>query len=183
MSAPLWMCLDVNPEPWAVGPIQPVRRGGKIAAFMGKNQQLATFQEAVKEAVREQWGDLPTLEGHMELAVYLWRRRDEYRTEKDRMHRKHDADATNMLKGLEDALQGVLFGNDRDNISVHSHIMQQGADVTGKIIICLQSVDPVEHRRELVENFPSEMKTAIIRSEIHNSGDVENRLAWRGPGG
>lgn len=177
---PLYLVIDVNPEPWAVGPIQAARKGGKIAAWMGKNQQLAAFQEAVKEAVKEQWGGLPPLEGFMDLTVYLWRSRDEYRNENDRRHRKHEADATNMLKATEDALQGVLFHNDKSNISVHSHIMQQGPDVAGKIVIKLERVEPVAHRRAIIERFPPEVKAALIQSEFRNSPDIEDRLEWRG---
>lgn len=177
---PLYLLIDINPEPWAVGPVQPIRRGGKLAAYMGKNQQLAAFQDAVREAVRETWGELPPLEGHMELELYLWRSRDEYTTPNERRHRKHEADATNMLKATEDALQGVLFVNDRDNISVHAHIIQQGADVAGKILIVLRRVDPVEHRRDLINRLPSEVKAQLIQSEFRNSPDIEDRLEWRG---
>lgn len=163
MSNPLWLVLQVNPEPWAVGPLQAVRRGGKLSAFMGRNQQLASYQEAVREAVREQWGDLPTLDGLIRLDVYLWRQRSEYKTPAERKHRKHEADATNMLKALEDALQGVLFKNDRDNISVSSHIIQQDGTVQGKVVIRVQVVDPVQHRADLVNTFPDRVTAELAR--------------------
>jgi hypothetical protein len=44
-----WYVVHVNPEPWAVGPLDLGRRGGKVYATMGQNQQLAAYQEAVRE--------------------------------------------------------------------------------------------------------------------------------------
>lgn len=127
-----WFVLDVNPEPWAVGPVGTGRRNGKVYAYVGRNDQLHHFKEAVKEALGKPdvWFD-----GKVELQFYFWRRRDEYSTPQARTHRKHEADGTNMSKATEDALQGVLFKNDKDVNHAEWTIVEQGPDVTGRIAI------------------------------------------------
>lgn len=130
-----WFVLDINPEPWAVGPLDLGRRNGKVYATMGQNQQLAAFQEAVREEIgegHEVW------EGAVKLTIYFWRNRADYRTAHDRIVRKNDADATNMGKATEDALQGLLFVNDRQNNDVRYVIVEQGPEVKGKIAICVE---------------------------------------------
>lgn len=131
-----WFVIEVNPEPWAVGPLSVGRsKGGKVFPKIGRNEQMFHFQEAIKEEL----GDPGVFfEGKVELRVYFWRRRDEYKTPQSRTHRKHEADATNMLKATEDALQGVLFKNDKDNNDVRAVIVEQGADVTPRIVIAIR---------------------------------------------
>ena len=125
-----WYRFSVNPEPWAVGPLGVGRRGGRLYPYMGRNEQLYAFQEAV----REEFGEPDLMEGHLKLTFYFWRELQPYRTEKTRLARKHEADATNMQKALEDALQGYLYGNDRDNRDIRSIIMAQPAKSSGIIV-------------------------------------------------
>lgn len=130
-----WFKLDINPEPWAVGPVGYSRRGGKMSAYVGRNQQL----DAYKEAVREVLGEQTLAVGLHTLHLFFWRNRAEYTTPQARTHRKHEADLTNLQKATEDALQGVLFGNDRDVREVHSYLVEQGPEVTPQIIIGIES--------------------------------------------
>lgn len=126
-----WFALDLNPEPWSLGPVGSARRGGKIVSFVGRNAQLHAYEEAVKEAI----GDQTWVEGPIELRFYFSRVRSEYTTPQARSHRKHEADLTNLQKATEDALQGVLFKNDKDVKSVHSVMVDQGPEVQSYIII------------------------------------------------
>jgi Holliday junction resolvase RusA-like endonuclease len=105
-----------------------------MSAYVGRNQQL----DAYKEAVREALGDQELQEGQHVLHLYFWRLRSEYTTPQARTHRKHEADVTNLQKATEDALQGVLFANDRDVRAVHSYLLEQGADVEPGIVIGLE---------------------------------------------
>lgn len=128
-----WYSVDINPEPWAIGPLGTGRRGGKIWAYIGQNQQLKTYQEAVAEEVGEQ----PLLEGDIYLLFLFWR---QVLSE----HNKNYADVTNLQKSTEDALQGVLYKNDRATRRVTSLLMAQGPDVEGRVIIGIeQYTEPV----------------------------------------
>jgi Holliday junction resolvase RusA-like endonuclease len=130
-----WFVLDVNPEPWAIGPVGYSRRGGKMSAYVGRNQQLDAYKEAVREALGN---DHVMIEGKVKLRFYFWRNRAEYTTPQSRTHRKHEADATNMQKATEDALQGILFKNDKDVNDVQSIIVEQGGEVEGRIVIMVE---------------------------------------------
>lgn len=132
--------LDVNPEPWAVGPLSLGRRNGKMFPKMERNASVHAFKEAVKEEVERLTCDPlhPDLKYHLEF--YFWRRLESYIGESGRKATAHQADATNMQKATEDALQGVLIANDRDVVSIRSVIVEQGPDVTPGIGIYAKSV-------------------------------------------
>lgn len=154
-----WYVLDLNPEPWAIGPVGYARREGKMSAYVGRNAQLDAYKEAVREALGD--GHVP-LEGKVRLVCLFWRERSEYTTPQARRHRKHEADATNLLKATEDACQGVLFVNDRDNNDVRGVIVEQGPDVKARVVIGVgvspEIPDIVEqiptHVWELMDNNP-----------------------------
>lgn len=132
----MWFLLDISPEPWAIGPVGSARRGGKLTSYVGRNAQVHAYEQAVKEAVTEQLPkDFQMFEGKITLEFYFWRNRAEYITPQARTHRKHEADVTNLQKATEDALQGVLFKNDKDVDDVHSVMVAQGPDVQGKVVI------------------------------------------------
>jgi Holliday junction resolvase RusA-like endonuclease len=137
MTEDLWFVLDVNPEPWAIGPVGYRRSGGKMSAYVGQNQQLNAYKEAIKESIGKQ----DMLTGKVSITFFFWRNRAEYTTPQSRSHRKHEADATNMQKATEDALQGILYGNDKDNMHVESYVVEQGPDVEGKVVIRARSGD------------------------------------------
>lgn len=130
-----WIALDVNPEPWAIGPVGYSRRGGKMSAYVGRNQQL----DAYKEAVKEELGEQEKLTGKVMLVLYFWRNRAEYLTPQARSHRKHEADVTNLQKATEDACQGILFDNDRDVACVFAEMREQGPDVIPAVVIGIDS--------------------------------------------
>lgn len=133
-----WFVLDVNPEPWAVGPLSVGRKAGKVFPYMGRNDQLFHYKEAVKE---ELVGcDLFLENCKIELQLFFWRRRDEYKTPQARTHRKHEADLTNLQKATEDALQGVLFKNDKDVKRIESRIVDQGPDVIPKVVLGVRKI-------------------------------------------
>lgn len=138
-----WYVLNVNPEPWAVGPLDLLRRNGKLAPTMGRNLQLYMYQQAVKEEMQRCYPDVVELPPHYELDFWFWRNTE----------RGNIADATNLQKATEDALQGVLLKNDRLVVRVGSTIVAQGADVTGALAFRVRwGIEPIEN--ELTEPVP-----------------------------
>lgn len=122
---------DVNPQPWAVGPLGVSKRAGKYIPFMGPNKQLVAFQNAVREELAD--FALPDYRGELQLDFFLWRRIEEYGNV--RRIFSHRADATNIQKALEDALQGVLFVNDSQVRSVRTVVVEQSQMTRPRIVM------------------------------------------------
>lgn len=133
-----WFVLDVNPEPWAIGDLSVGRRGGKVFPMVGRNHQLHNYKEAIKEAIGETdvW-----IDGPVEFMFFFWRRRDAYTTPQARSHRKHEADMTNLQKATEDALQGVLFKNDKDCVYGTSWVVEQSEDAEPCVVVAVRPFD------------------------------------------
>lgn len=153
----IWLPLQVNAEPWRIGPLSTIRNGGKLIPFVGKDSQLEAYKEAVREAA-DGW---LTVNGLTRKAIldhkcnkvtfYIWRQLGQYLTNSGRNHTKHIADATNMQKATEDALQGILFANDRQNRDVRTVIMEQSADLPGLpwVLVHLEVLNEIEMGLEL----------------------------------
>jgi Holliday junction resolvase RusA-like endonuclease len=127
----------VNPEPWTSPSVSVGRKNGKAFPMVYKSAGLKAYQEAIGEAVS---GRKPTT-GPISVTFYLWRQLPAYETDRQRKARKHEADATNLQKALEDALQGHLFENDRDCHHVQTFIMEQGHDTEPLIVIEVESFE------------------------------------------
>ena len=126
-----YFVLPINAEPWAIGPLSVARRGGKPYAFIGPNHKLQAYQEALKEAI----GKADTLDGEIELRLYVWRKLEEMNISGGRNRRAHVADATNIQKATEDALQGVVFGNDRLVRRVTTEVVEQDEHTVPCIVV------------------------------------------------
>lgn len=121
-----WFYVPVNPEPWETGGLSIHRKGGKTYPMMVPSGQLVAYKEAVREELE---GEAPLPWREFQLTFYFWRKLESSLTvEKGRKVTRHQVDATNMQKALEDALQGVLFGNDRDVRRIESVIVEQSTD-------------------------------------------------------
>lgn len=142
----------INPEPWTSPTASVGRKGGRVYARMVKDRGLAVYQEAVREAIVPALEQVEPTDEPITLAFYLWRERTRYVTKSGRTAQKNAADATNMQKALEDALQGVLFENDRQVRTITTHVMAQGPEVEPKILIHLSvHVAPPEWIDPIVE--------------------------------
>lgn len=121
------------------------RANGKTFPRMGKNPQLAAYQEAVSSGVLdylEQRGISPAevmIDGPVDLRFWFWRRMDTYLSSQARTVRKHEVDATNVQKGTEDALHGIFFKNDKNDLHVESTMVVQDHTVEPCVLI---SVEP-----------------------------------------
>jgi Holliday junction resolvase RusA-like endonuclease len=153
-----WFVLAVNPDPWAIGPLGVGKRNGKYFPYVGRNNQLHSYKEAIASELAE---------GTYDLSFYFWRRLDEHAS-----GRKHVADATNLQKATEDALQGILFDNDRDVHRITSTIVEQSDITVPRVVISAQlwvGLDPVE--------IPNHVWEQIDRSD---TPDLFNNV-WKGP--
>lgn len=137
----IWIHLPLNPEPWAIGPVGYARRGGNMSAYVGRNQQLDAYKQAVKELIGNWLVDHPDIadqfpiEGKVELKFFFWRNRADYKTPQEQTARKHEADGTNMAKATEDALQDLLLKNDKDVSKMTWTVVEQGPEVESCIVI------------------------------------------------
>lgn len=145
-----WYKLPVNPEPWAIGNVGMGRRNGAPYAFVGRNNQLASFKEAVADELRSLSPDL--LDGPVRLCLYFWRNRAEYEGENKKTV-KSSPDTTNMQKATEDACQGILFENDRQVVDVHSILVESGVDVNGRILIGVEEWENSQLSLELFNSY------------------------------
>lgn len=128
--------LNINPEPWAIGPVGVNRKAG-LRPFVGQNQQLKAYQEAVKEEFEQNYGLIEMFpEGtKIRLDVWFWRKIYDYGSPQARRVRKHEADLTNLLKAFEDALQGVFYKNDKDVMGGEHILVDQGDHLSDGLII------------------------------------------------
>lgn len=143
-----WYLLWLNPEPWAVGAVSGKR--------ISPNPNLVAFQQAVREAMK----NTPKLPPEFcKIEFYFWRQQAKYLDVNDRVRQRNQADATNMQKGLEDALQGILFDNDRDVRDIRSVIVKQGASVEPCILI---HAAPLDIGRD-IRSLPKDIFDDIIK--------------------
>lgn len=138
-----WYIIDdVNPQPWAIGPLGVGRRVGGVYPFIGPNQQLVSYQSAVREELAD--FDATDWTGDIQLEFFFWRR-IEIVKRGTKQSRSHQADTTNLQKALEDALQGVFFANDRAVRDVRSIVVEQSQTTIPRIAICIsewEGMDP-----------------------------------------
>lgn len=125
-----WYLLRINPEPWKVGPINYKK--------VGQDPSLKAFQEAVQEQIKA--GQHRMIDGPIKLTFYFWHERVRYEGPNKEVV-KNRVDVTNMQKATEDALQGVLFKNDRDVMEVHSYKMADKEGIEGTIILCVEEYE------------------------------------------
>lgn len=144
MTASHYVIEGINPEPWTAPEVSVIRRGGKFVPQVYKKAQLRSYQEAVAEALRRNYPDVQSLDEPVALTFFLWRQLADYEGTKGRV-RRHGADATNMQKALEDALQGILITNDRHVRDVRTVIIDEGPEVAPIIAIRIEPVRVAHH--------------------------------------
>lgn len=150
-----WYLLELNPVPWTAPQVGTGRKGGRTYVQAYKSQELRTYQAAVKEEIAMQYPEIEPIKGPIDVEFYFWRQLPDYLSVNNVKVRKHQADATNMQKALEDALQGLLFANDRDVRSIHSHIIDQGFETEPQVLIGI--------RPHLDVGWPTEVTDALAK--------------------
>lgn len=131
--------LPLNPEPWAIGEAYVIRTGknNKLIAKVGPNKTTQAYQNAIKdELLLQKAGMVP---GKYALRIHFARQLYSYtRSEDGGTSTRNVVDATNVQKATEDAIQGVLIGNDRDVLRVETVNVEQSADADPFILIELK---------------------------------------------
>jgi Holliday junction resolvase RusA-like endonuclease len=157
---PRYFALHLNPEPWAIGDVWAGRKDGRIQGRISPNPNLQAFQNAVREELASSNHQLINLDRYR-LTFYFWRQQARYIDMADHVRQRNQADATNLQKGLEDALQGVLFANDRDVRDIRSVIVEQSPHVKNpRILIAAEPLkDPV---LELLRNLPPDLSEDVF---------------------
>jgi Holliday junction resolvase RusA-like endonuclease len=138
MTATWYQISGINPEPWT--PALIPRRGQPV-----KGGKLEAYQAAIKEELPLQNAHFIQHEGDLSCWFFVYR---------SSAHGKQ-ADATNIQKATEDALQGVLFGNDRYNRDVRCVIMEQSPTTNPHLYIRIGDFDRQDFHwlpsRQLIE--------------------------------
>jgi Holliday junction resolvase RusA-like endonuclease len=81
---------------------------------MSPSAKVEAFEEAVREELLAQQPNM--IEGEVSIKIFLWRQLGKGIKQ---------ADATNMQKAIEDAMQGIVILNDRNVRSISTEIMEQ----------------------------------------------------------
>ena len=163
MQSVVILLEGLNPEPWKA---PDVFRGRGV-----KNADLRAYQMAIAELLESELSKIgisapafPKGE-HLDVCFWFWRHLASYQTKTGRNSMARRADSTNMQKSTEDALQKIIFDNDKDNRSVCSHWVEQGPDVEPAVLISIRS-------SSLVDGLPSISEGVWMR----------NNLSSRNPG-
>lgn len=161
--------LELNPIPWTSGTAGIRRVNGKLVPYIAKDPGLAAYQTAVREQL------IAALDGNTsvhlvhppyKIVFYLWRALEQADVGMDRKRRAHQADATNMQKALEDALQGILIGNDRDVDDIRTVLVEQGPDVEPGIVVQINDSLDKMHLPRQVQEARLDLLDALQHSKV-----------------
>lgn len=132
----------INPEPWTSPTASAGRAGGRVITRVHKNPRLRTYQEALIEELEEL--DLEPLDEPCEITFYFWRCLEQYEDAGGRARTRNRADATNLQKATEDALQADkkkswrgIITNDRLVRRVESVVVEQEKGVDPMIVVVI----------------------------------------------
>lgn len=135
------LIMDLNPEPWTEGSPGIGFRGKQRYPTLVKDARLRDYQDGVKDNIKQAYPNLEMYPEGIELHLIckFWRQLDKYTSGTGRQTQRKVADATNMTKAIEDALQGILYKNDRQVKHSEGEIIMEGEDVAPRILIlCIE---------------------------------------------
>ena len=132
--------------------------GGKLFPYIGRDQQLHAYQEAVRTELKRLYPDAPLLaEIEVELVFYFHHVLEEYRSASGRKTRDNEADATNLMKATEDAIQGVLIRNDRLVMKQTNYLRRTDTDDATPYVV----IGVAPYLGENPDDFPAEVWDAV----------------------
>lgn len=156
----LWYVLNLNPVPWTPGEVAYAgKEGGGRRTFMRPSKDLKTYQRAIADEMSK-WVTIELPTDVDVLFVYV-RSLDEIIRGGARNARVHQADATNMQKATEDALQGILFGNDNQNRVVKSVVYEQAPDLEPYVAIGIKMVSDDDVRSQIPDLIRGEFEKVL----------------------
>lgn len=142
---------DINPEPWTTPVV------GKSYAV--KRPKLRVYQNAIVSEWTKRYGHLaPVAKGTPLRVRFVFSRSS--------AGGKH-ADATNLQKAVEDALQGLLYYNDTHTREVSSLILYQGTDVDhdyGVLIQAEEFIAPTEADNRRWADMWDKHRRSVVRT-------------------
>lgn len=151
-----WFLVEgLNPEPWTASLASVGQKDGKKFVQFYKPEPLRLYQESFKEMFVEQNPHAEMRPGELCLLFYFWRQLTLNEIFEGKNRRSHVADATNLQKSTEDALQGILYKNDSLVRSVQSRIIEQNRDTTSRILIGIGGYDEQEEETQQAEALAS----------------------------
>jgi hypothetical protein len=122
---------------------------------------LVVYQEALREYMMETYPDLEIIEPGphgLKVAFFFWRSLN-YGGQ-----RRNPADATNLTKATEDALQGLVYLNDRANRSVCGNVVAQARDIEPLIIVSIERYEE--------DPFDSDDMRRFARAALEGNADA-----------
>jgi Holliday junction resolvase RusA-like endonuclease len=157
MSRSFWYVIPgINPVPWTSPEVSIGRKGGKVFPQVYASAELKNYKTALAEEVQEKYPDVDVIEDEIALRFFFWRRLDEMRG--NRRRKGHVADATNLQKAAEDALQGVLFKNDQQVVHAESWVMAQHDAVEPLVVVELtwhpERPELPDHVQSTIDSHP-----------------------------
>lgn len=129
MTKVIAYAFPINPQPWAMGTVTPYKK-------VAPNKTLVAYQSAIRDSLVGAGAVI--LDGPYSIRFTFARTRERFINPAGKHGVQNQADATNMQKATEDALQGVLIGNDRDVFHVESDNHPQGIDEFAYVVIELK---------------------------------------------
>jgi Holliday junction resolvase RusA-like endonuclease len=181
-----WFVLALTAQPWAIGPLGVGFRGKKPYAYIGPNQQLQAYQEAL----REELDGAGVLEGEVEVQLFIWRQLETAKNFGGRDRKAKTSDATNIQKATEDALQGILIENDRNVRRISTEIVAQDEDTKSCILVCVKPYqplnpdvipDPVWAEIEDAQHRPHMVELPWSNPDANPLADIQSFLEKRTP--
>lgn len=143
-----------QPEPWkAPGAQTGRRRGGKVFAQLIKDGRLGAYQEAIREELADFDLKMYDENTHFMLEMFFWRKLEEYTPTLGRKSKRKWADATNMGKAFEDALQGVVYKNDSMSVCPVPRIISQSEDTRPAVLAVIRPVPSIGAPRLGLSNW------------------------------
>ena len=136
-SRPAVVCsfaLDGELVPWSAPEVVERRtKAGRRVRGAKKNPHLEAFQAEVALRAEVAMGGKPPTGGPVELILWLWRRAPRGRKPGDWWDKRPEA--SNLLKGIEDALSGVVYADDRQ-VVMQRTVKKYGTADGCRIVVC-----------------------------------------------
>lgn len=159
-----------NPEPWRVPPMSPGRnkKTGKLIVTSGRDELVASYQEEIREELVRQGAYL--MDPGYKVDFFFHRIKETINTGSGVKTSRNRADATNMQKALEDALQGTVIHNDADVVDIHSRIVPSGSmtsepfvfvRVIGEYEFNLEKHSTPYFHQEVIDTFLAERESHV----------------------
>jgi len=123
---------DITPQPWEVQ-AQSYKAGGRwCKARLISPDQLREYRDELSRTFVQQYPLTLPARGLLKVEFKFWR---------NTADGAELADATNLLKATEDALEGILYDNDRNNRLVSSEIIQQDDQAPNAIMVTVSEYE------------------------------------------